>query len=299
LERILDIAIQVAWGLGYAHGQGLVHQDVKPGNVLMTVDGLAKVTDFGLARARQPTIGGDLLVSTAGGTPTFRSPEQARRERLSVQTDIWSWGVSVLEMFAGEMFWQYGEAADEVLDGFLEEGAYLPDVPKMPAQVAELLQQCFQRDPAERPKDMLEIAGRLQEIYQQETGQAHPRQMPKAIGLRADSLNNKALSLLDLGKDQEAQTAWDAALQSDPYHLESIENLLTYHWKIKRDTFGPELFASLRNQAEKHPEDWQRWLRLLVMYQDFHYNQGAEYALKKILQLAPEEEAVAAAARLI
>ena len=50
LARILDIAIQFAWGLDYSHEQGLIHQDVKPANVMMTKDGLAKVTDFGLAR---------------------------------------------------------------------------------------------------------------------------------------------------------------------------------------------------------------------------------------------------------
>jgi serine/threonine protein kinase len=52
LERILDIAIQFAWGLHYAHKQGLIHQDVKPANVMMTPDGTAQVTDFGLAKAR-------------------------------------------------------------------------------------------------------------------------------------------------------------------------------------------------------------------------------------------------------
>src|SRR6266851_2154727 len=51
-ERILDIAIQFAWGLHYAHEQGLIHQDVKPANVMMTPDGTAKVSDVGLARAR-------------------------------------------------------------------------------------------------------------------------------------------------------------------------------------------------------------------------------------------------------
>src|SRR5262249_42296189 len=52
LERVLDVAIQVAWGLQHAHDQNLVHRDVKPGNVLLTDEGLAKVTDFGMAKAR-------------------------------------------------------------------------------------------------------------------------------------------------------------------------------------------------------------------------------------------------------
>src|SRR5262245_31804063 len=67
LERILDVAIQFAWGLHYAHEQGLVHQDVKPANVLMTPDGTAKVTDFGLARAR----------AIAGGHAASAQPGQS------------------------------------------------------------------------------------------------------------------------------------------------------------------------------------------------------------------------------
>src|SRR5206468_3896772 len=91
LDRVLDVAIQFAWGLHYAHEQGLVHLDVKPANVMITSDGLAKVTDFGLARARLhplvgagslgPARGGETLtVDGAGGvTPAYMSPEQGGR----------------------------------------------------------------------------------------------------------------------------------------------------------------------------------------------------------------------------
>ena len=119
LERMLNIAIQMAWGLGYAHEQGLVHQDVKPANVMLTLDGTAKLTDFGLARARGMSggaavpAGQSILVSMGGMTPAYCSPEQAAHQPLTRRTDIWSWGVSVLEMLVGEVTWLAGQAASE------------------------------------------------------------------------------------------------------------------------------------------------------------------------------------------
>ncbi|GHO61565.1 hypothetical protein KSC_004570 [Ktedonobacter sp. SOSP1-52] len=102
MERMLDIAIQFAWGLHTAHEQGLVHQDIKPANVMMTPDGVAKVTDFGLAKARalagepEGSNGGNgqrsILVSSRGMTPAYCSLEQAAGKALSCRTDIWSWG---------------------------------------------------------------------------------------------------------------------------------------------------------------------------------------------------------------
>jgi len=117
LERILDTAIQFAWGLHCVHELGLVHQDVKPANVLMAKDapaavqGLkARVTDYGLARAVAgeryvPDLGRSILVSSGGCTPAYCSPEQAGGGKLDRRTDVWSWGVSLLEMFQGEVTW--------------------------------------------------------------------------------------------------------------------------------------------------------------------------------------------------
>jgi serine/threonine protein kinase len=205
LERMLDIAIQFAWGLGYAHEQGLVHQDVKPHNVLMTPDGVAKVTDFGLTKARitsgdgvTPT--GSPLVSAGGYTPAYCSPEQAEGRKLDHRTDIWSWAVSVLEMFTGGVTWQIpGQYAATFLEDYLENGVQETDVPTMPSTLAELLRRCLADASAERPADMNEITTMLQECYRQTAGKPYPRQQPKAVDLRADSLNNKALSLIDLG----------------------------------------------------------------------------------------------------
>jgi serine/threonine protein kinase len=94
LDHILDVAIQFAWGLHAAHELGLVHQDVKPGNVLMTPDSVAKVSDFRLARARavagERGAGGgeNLLMSCGGMTEAYCSPEQAAYHPLSRKTDL-------------------------------------------------------------------------------------------------------------------------------------------------------------------------------------------------------------------
>jgi serine/threonine protein kinase len=171
--------------LHYAHEQGVIHQDVKPANVLLLADGTAKITDFGLAKARAVSgesfvadAGRSILVSAGGMTPAYCSPEQANKGPLSRKTDIWSWAVSMLEMFVGEVCWQSGSAAPEVLkrlDELRIEGVGLPE---MPERLRELIMVCFAVAPGKRPKDASEISHRMQEIYgsqlKEDYGQSEP-----------------------------------------------------------------------------------------------------------------------------
>lgn len=234
LKRILDIAIQFAWGLHYAHEQGLVHQDVKPANVMMTPIGIAKVSDFGLAKARAAAGEGStgerqqsIQVSFGGMTPAYCSPEQANSERLSRKTDIWSWGLSVLEMFTGDVTWMSGVAAGEAIEEYLEVGADDERIPPMPQPVVELLRRCFQHDPAARPKSLHDLAEVLREAYVEAScGQPYPLQQPKASALSADFLNNRAVSLLDLGRKAEAIKLFDEVLRLQPGHPEATHNKL-------------------------------------------------------------------------
>ncbi len=230
LERILDVAIQFAWGLSYVHEQNLVHRDVKPRNVMMTQDGIAKVTDFGLARARAVVEAGadesSLRPDVTGGrgTHAYLSREQAARERLTPGTDIWSWGVSILDMFLGEVERGYGPAEQEPLNKYAAEQGEDDRCAEMPPRLVELLRSCFEPRPEDRPRRMLEIAGTLQTIYQQAMGQPYPRDQPKSDDLLADSFNNRAVSLFDLGKQAEAEMKWQEALRVDPHHPEATYN---------------------------------------------------------------------------
>ena len=189
LEQMLDVSIQTAWGLHAAHTWGLTHRDVKPGNFLMTPDGRALVTDFGLARARAqagetadgaPTDASHKpLLSFGGLTPAFCSPEQRRGAALDHGTDVWSWGLSVLTLFHGAVTWEWGVEANAILDRYLVTGPARPGLPVMPPAVAEILRRCFRQEPRERWATLLEAADALRDVYAACIGQPYSRELPE------------------------------------------------------------------------------------------------------------------------
>jgi len=254
LRRILDIAIQFAWGLAYAHEQGLVHQDVKPQNALMTPEGILKVTDFGLAKAGKKTTAGEGLVTMGGYTPAYCSPEQANRRKLSQKTDMWSWAVSVLEMFNGKVTWVGGQIADSALESYLRQRGGAPHIPPMPETLAELLRECLQRHPDNRPADMLTITEKLMCIYHQEIGQVYPREKPEPAELKADSLNNKALTMLDLGRPEQAEVLLEQAVAAGGQHVDATYNLGLLRWRLGRVT-DLDVLQTLEQIRRIQPED--------------------------------------------
>jgi WD40 repeat protein/serine/threonine protein kinase len=246
LEDMLDVAIQFAWGLHYAHEQGLVHLDVKPANVMITNDGLAKVTDFGLARARRrppitlagplpPARDGDTLNvdGAGGGTPAYMSPEQAGGHALTRRSDLWSWALSVLEMFAGHRTWEWGVTGPDALEEHLvTQGP--PGIAEMPDRVIDLLRRCFRENPEERPHSLLDAAGAMRDAYEAATGRPYLRREPRTGQRTPDGLNNRAVSLLDLGRDAEAGSLWKAALEAQPQHVEATYNQSLTGWTSGR-----------------------------------------------------------------
>ena len=262
-ERILDIAIQFARGLHYAHEAGLIHQDVKPDNLLLTKEGEAKVADFGLARARavltvqegEPTMNdtpdaGKTILSPSGGyTPAYCSMEQMDGKELTRRTDIYSWAVSVMEMYISSRPWANGVVAGLGCRGYFENTR----VPMLEA-LKELLAQCMDAEPENRPHDFAEIEAKLHEIYKTETDSSYPRSMPKAAADTADSLNNRALSMLDLGKGEEAETLWKRALTMDQHHMLAAYNRWLFSWRCGHSSMDTAKFALQNMAKELHKE---------------------------------------------
>lgn len=260
LGDILDVAIQFAWGLEYAHAQGLTHQDIKPANVMMSPDGVAKITDFGLARAKpapsghteQPAGSESVMVTAGGYTPAYAAPEQLSGERITRKADIWAFAASVLEMFCGQVTWLVGTAAGEALEQYLAAGPP-QDMPAMPDSVAQLLRRCFAYDSRERPDDMGQVADGLVAAWRETTGQEYPRSRPKAGAGTADSLNNKALSLIELGRLEAAEQTLFKALEVDMHHVEASYNLGLYAWMYKQVTPG-EAIHRMEAVSQSHPD---------------------------------------------
>lgn len=245
----LNIAIAMAWGLNAAHGAGLIHCDMKPGNVLMADDGNAKITDFGLAKVLS---GDDGANFAAGWTEAYASPEQLRRDAVGHSTDVWSWAVSVMEMFMGGIHWQSGAVAGAALEEFGERGRKTVGLPSMPIAVYELLVRCLRFKPAQRPASFAEIAGELTEIYEDEFGEPCDAQKPDLELIASDSLNNRAVSLLDIGRRSEADALLRQALKNDPQHPEATFNLAVMN-KSGTEQMQAWALQNLRTAAELEP----------------------------------------------
>ena len=216
LCQIVDIAAQSAWGLDAAHAMGLLHLDVKPANILISEAGIAKITDFGLATTRERSVqeivqmerifdyvAGGTEVDEAtrevfksvlrrhlsssradetiegrpeGATSAYASLEQAEGRTVGRGADIWSWGLVVLEMFAGGRIWPSGTLAAPALERVARGGG--TGLAEMPPFVHDLLRRCFKDDPADRPRSLREAADELTAGLEQVYGQPLRQRAP-------------------------------------------------------------------------------------------------------------------------
>ncbi len=145
----LELAMQVARGLSFAHQQGLIHRDVKPQNVLLNGDGQAKVTDFGIARSLDVQQG-MTQTGTVLGTSDYIAPEQAQGQRVDEHTDVYSLGVVLYEMLTNEVPFPGENFVAVAMRHINEEPPSIRD--KRP-DVSPRFEAAVQRAMAKRPED--------------------------------------------------------------------------------------------------------------------------------------------------
>ncbi|RQW99773.1 hypothetical protein DKL51_07955 [Micromonospora globispora] len=149
LESALRNCAEVASALAAAHAQGVVHRDVKPGNVMLTPAG-AKVVDFGLAAVagqRDPDAEGDELL----GTPEYVAPERLFGNTVVPATDVYALGMILYRLLAGQPPWTVQSNAEMLEAHAFLEPAPLPRVPGLPPIVRDLVHRCLAKEPTQRP----------------------------------------------------------------------------------------------------------------------------------------------------
>ncbi|WP_210508092.1 protein kinase [Naasia sp. SYSU D00057] len=159
-DRVLDIVAQTASALQAAHAAGLVHRDIKPGNLLITPDGRVKITDFGIAR-----IADQVPLTATGqvmGTVQYLSPEQASGHPASPATDIYSLGIVAYEALAGRRPFT-GESQVAIAMAQINETP--PDLPPtVPPPVRNLVMACIAKSPSDRPASAANLARAAQAL---------------------------------------------------------------------------------------------------------------------------------------
>ena len=157
--RAMDVVAQAAAGLQAAHEAGLVHRDIKPGNLLITPDGIVKITDFGISHA----VGSAGVTSTGlvVGTPGYLAPERAAGGGATALSDLYSLGVVAYECLAGAPPFD-GTALEVALAHVIRPLPALPSF--VPADVRALVAHLTAKDPADRPGSAAEVARQARQL---------------------------------------------------------------------------------------------------------------------------------------
>jgi serine/threonine-protein kinase len=153
-DEVRSILGQAALALSVAHDSGVVHRDVKPANIIVTADGQAKLTDFGIARVGAGsghTVTGEVL-----GTPEYISPEQALGEPATAASDIYSLGVVTYEMLTGRKPFDLGSPVATAIAQVNDPPPDLPDT--APADLRSVVEASLAKSPADRPADARAVA---------------------------------------------------------------------------------------------------------------------------------------------
>jgi TolB-like protein/Tfp pilus assembly protein PilF/tRNA A-37 threonylcarbamoyl transferase component Bud32 len=209
LERIFEIATPLADALAVAHAKGVVHRDLKPGNVMVTEDGRVKVLDFGLAKLleEEPDLVATEMATEAltregiaMGTIPYMSPEQVQGKAVDHRSDIFSLGIVLYEMSTGQLPFE-GETSADLISSILREN---PDSVtdlrlELPRHFGRIIRHCLEKDPQRRYQSALDVRNEIEGLQKEvESGEVPVSSMSAATPVAGPGGSRKWLAPLAL-----------------------------------------------------------------------------------------------------
>ncbi|HEX9673052.1 MAG TPA: protein kinase [Burkholderiales bacterium] len=182
LPLALDVLAQVADGLAHAHEHGVVHRDIKPGNIMIVHDRIAKIMDFGIARVRASEV--KTQTGAILGSPRYMSPEQVTGQPADRRSDIFSLGVVLYELAAGEPPFT-APTVTQLMHQIATATPRPPSAtnPAVPAMLDLIIARALQKQPAERYQSAAELASDLRSCLAELAGGRAPQQAGAATAL--------------------------------------------------------------------------------------------------------------------
>lgn len=254
LRLLTDLMLQFCHGMMYAESKGMVHRDIKPHNCLVTRDKTVKITDFGLVKRVDEGAGDN---QTGGGTansgiksadpgvtlfedgvmgsPWYMAPERLTdRGRDDIRSDIYSFGMMLYELSTGAKPFSFpkGFSLTALFRSHLTKNPIDPRSvrPDLPLQLVDVMLTCLEKKPEDRYPSFSALCEAMEDAHRATSPSSSPRKPPNLVGLKANALNNQAVSLLDLGRQEEAIRLLENAHSANTDHLEAVYNLHALRW---------------------------------------------------------------------
>lgn len=257
LRTLTDLMLQFTHGMIYAEQSGMIHRDVKPANCLISKDKVLKITDFGLVKrvedpaadqqkdeaASETTSTGRYSDNSVTmfehgimGSPRYMAPERFRgKGKEDIRSDIYSFGVMLYELALGAIPFKLPTifSLQELVRSHVKAPVIDPlsiraDIPR---SMVDILETCLKKKPENRYNSFVDVCQALEAVSRELRPGRDPRNRPNLVGLKTDSLNNQAVSLLDLGREQDARKLLEDAHSANTDHLEAVYNLHVLKWQ--------------------------------------------------------------------
>lgn len=170
VKEVVDLVIQVAETLDYAHQKGVVHRDIKPSNIILTPSGQIKITDFGIAHIDDPTATLHTMVGEIMGTPAYMSPQQVLGQTTDGRTDLFSLGVILYELSTGRRpFGGEGKTLATVFNEIVKTDPPEPSLVSeaVPKEISTIIMKCLAKAPEDRYQTGRELAEALRKSREQ------------------------------------------------------------------------------------------------------------------------------------